>query len=531
MPSYPICDDFNPDDVAIALSTTNCTDLVTTIRAIAEQGEAAAAENGYLNNIVAMLDDQAQHPDVKCAVCYAVQRAGAVGLPHQQSVARLLSDDNEKVRYQACVTLGSMGPAASGWSRAVSNLLQDERAMVRTGACSALAGLGGRSEAKSLVKMLADRVPEVQGAACLALGRLEQASTDHADEVARKLDVPRSRPQAAEALGMMGEAAKEHVASLCECLTDEDDRTRVIVASAIGRLAAEVKDSPAAFRKITELLEHSDGRFRAIACVALGNMGGRGSDAEAAVKQLLTDDFEEPSFTALVAGGGAPRLIATARIVKCGAAFALGAFKYNSYAGDVTKLLMSEDYEVRACACDSLAAYGTEASDDSIKSNLSQRLTDDMYMVRGKAVRALAAIGDNSYSGQIVDLLEDPSPSVRVACIDALVVFGDAHIGKVFECLSDESAVVRAAAASALGRMGPKAQAYAAAVAQKLVAPEAVSVKVAALEALGRMGKRGAAYAEEVSQSVQDPVPQVRAMAVWSLGQMGRDGQQYIKDA
>lgn len=530
--TYGIGQFCSADDIYAVMYEGDETQLISMLNVVAQQGETAAAEQGYMEAVVSVLRDVAS-AELKVAVCKAVRSAGQCGHEHQGEIAGLLGDESTEVKFQACLTLSSMGVNAQGVRADIAMLLKDSEANVRCVACAALGSIGATSEVSALVEMFQDESPEVQGAACIALGTLGDSRT--AADVAKFIDNPRSRAQALTALGEMGTASlgDEQLEAICKCLQDEDQETRAIAAMVIGKKAKYVAASAKVFRRVTDLLKHKDGRFRSSAAVALGCMGERGASEAAALVLLLEDDFEESVANALVVGGVRARAAAPLRKPKCAAAVALGSMPLTGarYANDLARLLLDDDWETRLCACDALGMLGQAAT--SLSDNVGKLLGDEMYSVRAKAASTLGKLGDATCAQALADVLADNSAAVREEALLAIASMGfeaQEHAGKVFEQLSAHSPNVRCAAVKCLGQMGEKGQFYAGPVAQRLVQEEETRVKIAALEALGLMGDRGAAYVEDVAACIQDAMPQVRAQAALTLGKMGIEGAAFLED-
>mmetsp|Transcript_63064 Transcript_63064/g.203304 ORF Transcript_63064/g.203304 Transcript_63064/m.203304 type:complete len:564 (+) Transcript_63064:82-1773(+) len=488
----------------------------------------------YLDQIVDMMR-MYPSPEIKKAVCRAVQNAGDSGLPYCQEIAGLLVDDDSEVKYQACVTLAVQGTFAAGAQPSVERLLEDPSDAVRCGAVTALGAFEAKDCAERIAALLSDRSPEVQGAACIALGRLGETGANSASDVAEKVDEPRSRLQALYALGTMESEGAKHCEKVVECLEDSDAEIRLVAAQMAGQMASAVKESSTAWGKLTGLLGHGDGFVRCAAALACGYMGEAAADQCDDLKEMLNDDFMDSGVNALTVGGCRSRMPPSTRKTKCAAAAALGLIAQTGadvavdvYASEVSSLLNDEDWETRMVACEALAMMGERAKDQATK--LSSIFDDEKYAVRSKAAYACGKLKDADVASGLADLIADNCPSVREEAMLALAELGDdgtEYIEKVFEKINDYSPTCRAAAMTALGRMGEKGQFYAGAIAQRLLEYEAPFVRIAALEALGNMEDHGAAYAEVVADYLQDQLPAVRAAAAASLGKMGTEGEAF----
>ena len=124
-----------------------------------------------------------------------------------------------------------------------------------------------------------------------------------------------------------------------------------------------------------------------------------------------------------------------------------------------------------------------------LQRELVRALSDPGVRVREATLRTLSS-KHGAFAGKAIAdrLRRDPWPLVRAAAADALGELGPGpeHDRALFEALKDESRHVRSPVLRALGRRG--ARQYAAAVRERLEdSDEELTVRVAAAEALGRM--------------------------------------------
>eukprot|EP00913_Durusdinium_trenchii_P002926 g2713.t1 len=325
---------------------------------------------------------------------------------------------------------------------------------------------------EDLRQTLNDASPEVQGAACLALAKVGAAGAAFAPAVAQKLADPRSRLNALKALGLMGLAGGKHCSDVVECLCDDDGETRTLAASIVGRMSEYVKDTPTALNRILDIVRDED---------------------------LSHAPWKVPTFQLQMVGskpgGCRRRLPPSCRKSKCAAAAALGSiaaedqgFGWETAAGQVARLLDEDDWEVKTCALECLAALGRRAREHVDK--VIGQMGDERYIVRAKA-----AFADNC-------------PAVKSAAALGLAELGDdgaEYSHKVFNLLTDISADVRAAAVTALARMRDRGPHFATVIAQRLKAEgEEPKVRIAAMEALSALEERAMNFMDLIREQQRD---------------------------
>jgi len=114
------------------------------------------------------------------------------------------------------------------------------------------------------------------------------------------------------------------------------------------------------------------------------------------------------------------------------------------------------------------------------------------------------------------------APVIRAAAADALGAIGPpakVAIPFLIKALLDEAELVRANAAVALGRMGPLAGDAVPLLASSLGDSES-QVRICAANALGKIGPVGRRAVASLVESLNDPVPLVRASAASALGKI-----------
>jgi len=220
-----------------------------------------------------------------------------------------------ELRREAIRAIAALGPAASSALPVLVRAARDESEDVRFWAVTAIGGLGpeARSAAPALLTVMADDVRRVQEAARRALEALGPASTPVLLPALRSRD-PWIRANAAEAIGVVGDARGKVVPELIVLLADDSLWVRASAAWALGQIGPEARR---AVRPLSALLQEELRRDPALASpagrvrvehvtFALGRMGRHAGDA---VPQLLSVFFD---------GGDSLRSVATVALAGVG---------------------------------------------------------------------------------------------------------------------------------------------------------------------------------------------------------------------
>ena len=379
----------------------------------------------------------------------AAKALGRIGPPAGEiapGLITLLKESDETVRCQAAWALGEIRGETSSTVAALVELLKDASAPVKAAAARALGALKKVAEpaVPALVPLLQDREESVRTAAAEAIalvGPLDQAATD---TLVEGLVSPDNvvRAQTAQALGTIGAAAEEAAPALVEAMTDHNDRVRAKAVEALGKIG-----EPAAAEAVPGLvraLRDPDNWVSAKAAEALGQMGELDDAAIAALIRCLGHLNPEVRRNAALAIGN------------------LGA------AGTATSLALleaaqDEDGGVRGQAILALGMIGgaTPAAVDVVLSGFQ----DADPLVRAAAVVSVGRWGNPNeaiLSGMAL-LLSDANDQVKVEAIKVLTKLAGATPavidGLCRRLLEDDSALVQAHAALALGKLGPAAAA------------------------------------------------------------------------
>jgi hypothetical protein len=174
--------------------------------------------------------------------------------------------------------------------------------------------------------------------------------------------------------------------------------------------------------------------------------------------------------------------------------------------------LADRDARVRRVAATVLGDLDAPAA----TSALIEALHDDDDDVRADAVRSLVRSGANLALADILRLVVDPTPSVRLATVQAIRALGierEAASHAVGPLMHDRDAFVRVSALAALVEIDDHPAAMASLV--DLAAADEPMVRAAAFRELGTLGTN--APADVVLSGLDDPVPVARAAAARAL--------------
>ena len=391
----------------------------------------------------ALADDSAA---VRIQAALALGRIGPPAAAVAPRLIGLLKEADETIRCQAAQALGEVGGETEATVAALVELLKDASAPVKATAARALGALGKAAApaVPSLVPLLQDREESVRTAAAEAIaqvGPLDQAATD---TLVEGLVSPDNvvRAQTAEALGTIGAAAEEAAPALVEAMADRNDRVRAKAVEALGKIGESA--AAAAVPGLVRALRDQDNWVSAKAAEALGQMGESADATIAALVRSLGHLNPEVRRNAAHALGN------------LGAA---GAATGTSLA--LEEAARDEDGGVRSQAILALGTIGcsTPASVEVVLTGFQ----DADPLVRAAAVVSVGQWGEPSEAilSGLAPLLEDANDQVKVEAIKVLTKLAGATPavidGLCRRLLEDDSALVQAHAALALGKLGPAA--------------------------------------------------------------------------
>lgn len=309
--------------------------------------------------VVGLLTDQ--DISIRGAAAVAVGGMSEIVAKSKDAMAKLQSaikSTDPAGRAAAISALGAMGPAAASQADLIAELVTDVETVSTQ---QQITSAGKRAPAHL-------RLP--RAAALMALGRMRVGK--HADAVAQGLlDKDwQVRMAAAEALGMLGEAAQGHVSSLMGLVCDDAYQVRAVVCKALGELKS---------------------------CEAMPG---------------LAQAFEDP-----------------AQIVRASALEAAAKVCHGSesYCHEIFKLFNDPIGKVRAAAVRALSRH-TEIG-PNYAGVVAGMMTDMDPDVRAAAAGGLPFLGaaGQSFAEEVNACLDDPSASVRQAAAEALEQMGFRH--------------------------------------------------------------------------------------------------------
>ncbi|MCX6549843.1 MAG: HEAT repeat domain-containing protein [Acidobacteria bacterium] len=442
------------------------------------------------------------------------KHAAPVVPPVTPDLVRLLSDPEGRVRRRAALAVGRVG-LAEGVAPLARVLAGDVDAEVRQMAAFALGLVGQASGIDPLRAALNDASPLVQG-------------------------------RAAEALGLLGDAASaKAIAAMATA--------RLTESRAVGLDPDDLTDPQPPATEAFRLGIYALTRLKAFDALAAVVIDAAGEPRlrwwPVAYALARVDDARAaPALLTLARAGGS--------LTKALAAKGLGSLKDTVSVGTLVLLAQNwqEDQRSAISAIRALAQIGSLDAAPALRRLLQSRTTAPN--VRLEAVAALGALHDREVIDTLLDLLGDPWPSMRAAALRAVRdIDGETFVTVLSGLDPDPHPSVRAALASMLSTFtpeigGPRLTAMLAdkdprvlpAVIEAMVAAPArpadlgatligllnagdVMVRAAAATGLGTLKPAGAdrALAESYRAWQTDGLYQARAAALASLAKYGAE--------
>jgi HEAT repeat protein len=203
---------------------------LSAVEALARIGGAHAdvipALMGLARDETAASDEAAQ---LRVAAVDGLALTGSAAAPAVPMLIRLTAEPTGRLRKQAAVALGAIGPGAGIAAPALAELvLFEELLEVREAAASSLARIGDMGEA-ALRTLLADEDPAVRRHAAAALGEVLRKLPENAAALTAALDDADAvvRITAAESLWQTTRKADAFLPTVLDTLTAEDRQLRI----------------------------------------------------------------------------------------------------------------------------------------------------------------------------------------------------------------------------------------------------------------------------------------------------------------
>lgn len=284
-----------------------------------------------------------------------------------------------------------------GTMDAVKSYLKSKDEDERAAATLALGGQRNRAVEKELTSALKDKSLKVRGAALKAFAyHKSDLGKEKILEVLKDEKNP-SRPQAAEAIGILQEVTSDTLGLLIYALRGQDPAMKCAAAFALGETR-----QVAAATELANTLKDSDEQVRAAAIAAFVNLGEPGVNTLGSLAKI--GDEQQ----------------------KIAAALILGRIKADK----------GIDY-------------------------LMEMLTDPSAAVRFEAINSLVLIGSTKPLPRITALTHDSDPKVKLKAVMALETLGgDSGLSVFISALRDEQADIRLAAIEILNRLKKQESLY-----------------------------------------------------------------------
>jgi HEAT repeat protein len=465
-----------------------------------------------------------------------------------------LQSKDAKMQLQAAQFLGDFGPDAADAVGPLTALLKADDKNLRMQVVAALGriGPGARAAIPHLLTALKDNNPEVGVRAIAALGNMGPAAQDALPAliaVARVRDKDRAL-SAVAALGRIGIADKDAVAVLAETLGDPDIDLAARAAQALVDMEAGQEAVRAA---VVQALKHKSARVFAIPLWSVRRWHEAGPvppDTKEALLNVLSKRKEAEGIHRLWAAQAVSFLLEPADLAGFRAALQdrdpfvqlqAAAVLTERTKGDALKEMLPvllrglkhEKATVRSFAVKCLLANMPPADVVSdVIAALQKAALDPSPLVRREAAVALVRLTGDAKEGMpvLLALLADPRLEERADAARALGKLGK-KAGEALEPLLDVfskdkskdepghdkevSALVRASAADALGRMGALGKKGAEVLHAVVInAKEQRSTRVEAAIALLRLGLGGPEEILELQFALSGRDPALCGLAI-----------------
>jgi HEAT repeat protein len=323
----------------------------------------------------------------------------------------------------------------------------------------------------------------------------------HVAEVAALLKDanPAVRACAADTLGQMGTAGKDHANDLAACLDKEKESDMLVRAAAVQALA---HIGPAGLQSISVVMEalgDADPRTRHLAEITFRAMGGMLTCEKGSAKDSLSSVDPKTREAAAVAIGNVAQLH-THRMAE-------GHLGFPEHQG----AHIQRQHALQA--------------DQGPWKLWCQTVPHQIHMYGPLGPRQ----SGHDFIPPLVALLNDDDAAVREAAIGALAQVADVAPGYIVKDIADATAVwltpgcnivAQQAAAALAGRLESRGGCWSHLLVPLLRSPDPTSRKVAAT-ALGQMGSNAISTAADIAVLLRDADKFTRAAAVEALGKLG----------
>lgn len=472
---------------------------VHALRMIGEEAEPA------LPHLRQFLSSKDQHLAVAAAwaMIEISNRDSAVVSAALPVLSTALGSEDPSIQADAIFAMASAGPEVV---KPLALMVRSDSPALAVGSIDALASMG--PSAAPAVPLLLDAAQSedslIAWHAARAVGAIHAQATLAVPVLTGLLasESAQVRFSAARALGSYGEEAKSAVNELASLLAKDPE-------ASVRRAAAQslTEMGPAAADAVSELVAALDDEAGSVTLDAAQSLAAVGAPAVPAVTRLL----KRPEYQALAAN----------ILGEIGPAAAPAA-------GELTKLLSSEQARIRSEALLALASIGPDAR-TAAESVLIERLKDPQATGRAGAAYALARLESRKAIPLLQEAVEDKSDEfLRMASAWALVYLEPDNseyvklaLPRLIGALSNESQRVRLESARALAKIGPQASVAVPELALAAADGGDPALQAEALAALAAIGPEASEAVPVAIQQLQSESPEVRGPAVYLLGSLG----------
>lgn len=532
------------EELLASMSDPSWTVRRATVSALAALGNDAAAP------LCAWLRDKRTN---EAAIAAAVDALSAsVGTSTTAAVLKLLDEEDPAIVADAAAILGRRrAPEATPRLAALLTHVDDNVAVATT---EALGRIGGAAVVDALILVVKERnffrtFPAIQVLARIddprVLAPISELLTDELfrTEAARALGrtgSPSAVPKLATLLATGDEASVRLVAS---ALSDLLERASWTGASA--RAATTMRSSIAPASRFVTALADADPAERVAIARLLGTIGD--GHSLPALVALLDDPVTRAAATNAIEHITTLHTDALIAALEQGSATTrislLPLVKTSRAAACVRGLLIDDEPEVRARACEALGRLGDTSAVPSLFAALDDRnprvthaataaihslgsaatpilalqaLASPQPTRRRHALRIIAYLGVREAFDAVLAAVEDPDPRIAELAVAALGALDDGRIdGILVELARRPEEPLRAAAMRAASQRGGERMPE---LLTRGLSDEAAWVRYYACQGLGRL-RRNAATAALIGR-IADAVPHVRIAAIEALARL-----------
>ncbi|WP_278466246.1 HEAT repeat domain-containing protein [Gimesia maris] len=413
-----------------------------------------------------------------------------------------------EVRSSAAVALSELGaPAVEPLLEQLKIEYKENHTEQCKQICDVFAHMGAQGEAAipTLIKALKVENPELVWHAANALGAISAKP----DEVVPALtpllknSSPEVKAHAAIALGNFGSAAKSAVPELIKLLADSELNVKLDAASALGSIGPDASSAVPALAKAMQ-----DGPT-ALTLTSASALASIGKAAVPEVTKLLNKDSSLKLLAIHVLGE-------------------IGTESEESIP-ELLKLTKSDDTDIRETAIVSLGEIGPKAI--KAEPELIKILENSTGTTRNKAVYALSKIGSKKALPLIKKYAESDSDDERFRLVCAWALLREnptnpeavnAALPGLIKALSDENALLRREAASAIALSGPLAKSAIPSLKEALETEQDQQVIFEIITALAEIGPPAAAAIPLIKPYVNSEDMVLRVVATYALARFGK---------